>query len=72
MDKLLEVPKIAEKEEYVFIDPDLLSDQQRSIEIMEKPSKNNEGIQTDLKVFFKEIDTENIGVVTRPEFLKII
>jgi hypothetical protein len=31
LNKLLEVPKVIEEEEYVFIDPDLLSDQLRSI-----------------------------------------
>lgn len=40
LDKLLEVPKEVEEQEYVWVDPDLLTDQQRSIEIMEKSSKN--------------------------------
>ena len=50
----------------MFIHPELLSDQQRSIEIMEKPLKDIEKMQKDLKYYFKQIDTENIGVVTRP------
>ena len=29
-------------------------------------------MKKDLKEKFQEIDTENIGVVTRPEFIKII
>lgn len=40
LDKLLEVPKVVEEEEYVWVDPDLLTDQHRSIQIMEKSSKN--------------------------------
>lgn len=52
--------------EYVFIHPELLSDQQRSIDIMEKPKKDYQKAETDLKEHFKQIDTENIGVVTRP------
>lgn len=31
LDKLLEVPKVVEEEEYVWVDPDLLTDQHRSI-----------------------------------------
>lgn len=58
--------------EVCFIDPELLSDQRRFIDIMEKPKKDNQSLVEDLKVNFREIDTENIGVVTRPEFLQII
>lgn len=58
--------------EVCYIDPELLSDQRRFIDIMEKPKKDNQSLVEDLKVNFREIDTENIGVVTRPEFLQII
>ena len=29
-------------------------------------------METDLKHFFRQVDTENIGVVTRPEFIQIV
>lgn len=41
LDKLLEQKPVIEEPEYVWIDPELLSDQVRSIEIMEKSSYSN-------------------------------
>ena len=49
-----------------------MGDQNRFIEIMEVPRKNQEVLEQNLKAHFREVDEENIGVVTRPEFLKII
>ena len=49
-----------------------MGDQKRFIEIMEVPRKNQEVLEQNLKAHFREVDEENIGVVTRPEFLKII
>lgn len=54
------------------MDPELLSDQQKRIEVMERSSMNEQNVQADIRFFFREVDVENIGVVTRDEFLKIV
>ena len=42
LDKLLEEPPVIEDKEVCYIDPELLGDQKRFIEIMEVPRKNQE------------------------------
>ena len=39
---------------------------------MEKLPYKEEDLHRDLAVYFREIDHENIGVVTRSEFIKIV
>lgn len=39
---------------------------------MEKPGPDTKLINSQLKKSFKEVDPENIGVITYPEFLTLI
>lgn len=39
---------------------------------MEKPEPDTKAIGAQLKKSFKEVDPENIGVITYPEFLSLI
>jgi len=50
----------------------LLADQKRFIDIMEKAEPDSKVINAQLKKSFKEVDPENIGVITYPEFLSLI
>ena len=61
-----------EEVEDVWIHPDLLADQKRFIDIMEKTEPDTKTINAQLKKSFKEVDPENIGVITYPEFLSLI
>jgi len=61
-----------EEVEDVWIHPDLLADQKRFIDIMEKAEPDSKVINAQLKKSFKEVDPENIGVITYPEFLSLI
>ena len=49
-----------------------MSDQRRLIEIMEKPHVDSKAVDKELKRQFTEIDRENIGVITQPEFLTLV
>lgn len=65
-------PFLKEEEEYVFIHPDLLADQERSIEIMEIPKRDIKLEEEELKKHFRQVDTENIGIITRPELITVL
>lgn len=68
---LREEAKVEEKED-VWIHPDLLADQRRFIEIMEKPGPNLKAVEVSLKKHFRKVDPENIGVITHSEYLTLI
>ena len=61
-----------EEVEEVWIHPDLLADQQRFIEIMEKPGPNTKEVESQIKKYFREVDLENIGAITHVEYLTLI
>ena len=58
--------------QYVFIHPDLLSDQIKTIQIMEKVQIERNTLEKDVKKFFDQVDVQNIGVITHPQFLGIL
>lgn len=58
--------------QYVFIHPDLLSDQIKTIQIMEKVQIDRNTLEKDVKKFFDQVDVQNIGVITHPQFLGIL
>ncbi len=68
---LREIPK-KEEPEFVYINPELLSDQKRLIEVMERPHLDRNSVQAQLKKHFQQVDRENIGVITQPEFLLLL
>ena len=71
-DKIMHEEIKPEEVEDVWIHPDLLADQKRFIDIMEKAEPDSKVINAQLKKSFKEVDPENIGVITYPEFLSLI
>lgn len=71
-DDILREPVKKEEVQFVYIHPDLLSDQKRLIEIMEKTRIQQGVIQKELKKQFASVDKENIGVITQPQFLQLI
>ena len=68
---LRETPK-KEEAEFVYISPELLSDQKRLIEVMERPHLDRKSVEAQLKRHFQAVDKENIGVITHPEFLLLL
>lgn len=71
-DKILEEKVLEKEEEFVYIHPDLLADQQRSIDIMERPSADRSLLERDMALHFQKIDKEGIQVLTYPEFGQLI
>lgn len=65
-DKILEEKIVEKEEEFVYIHPDLLSDQQRSIDIMERPSEDRSQLEREMALHFQKIDKEGIRVLTHP------
>lgn len=70
-DKVLEEKVIPEEVEFIYIHPDLLSDQQKVMDVMEKPQLQGE-LKSQLVAHFKQIDQDNIGVLTHSEFIQLI
>lgn len=62
---LREVPKV-EEAEFVYIHPELLSDQKRLIEIMETARVSPKVVDSELRKYFHQVDKERIGVITQP------
>lgn len=75
LEKILAEKKIQVEKEFIYIHADLLADQQKVIEIMEEPavqSQDSKLIESKLVAHFKKIDRDNIGVITHPQFVKLV
>lgn len=69
---ILKEEVVPPKEEWVFVHPDLLADQKRLIEVMEKPTLRVEEVSKQLLEHFNEADKDKVGVITRQEFSELV
>lgn len=70
-DRILEKKVVEEEPEYSYIAPELLYDQRRSIDIMEK-KELSEDYRKAARKHFRAVDKDNLGVVTLEEFAQIL
>lgn len=69
---ILKEEVVPAKEEWVYIHPELLDDQKRLIEVMEKPRLPEEEVTKQLSAHFNQADKDKVGVITRQEFLALV